>query len=178
MASGSSRARGRRGRRELGLNPVDPRNRIPNIGAMSITAEDPVRPCSERAGQAGGRDRSVSTRRRPRHTQVMRQARWDPFAAAASVLAFTLLVVYLWVIRQQQDEPPAVWAVAALVVGAAAAGVGAVVAFPYRRASLAGAALLLILLGLLAILTIGLPILLSGALYLVAGWRSRPAASQ
>ena len=70
------------------------------------------------------------------------------------------------------------WAVAALVVGAAAAGVGAVVAFPYRRASLAGAALLLILLGLLAILTIGLPILLSGALCLVAGWRSRPAASQ
>ena len=105
----------------------------------------------------------------------MRQARWDPFAATASALALTMLVVYLGVIRQQHEGAPAAWAVAALIVGAAAAGLGAVVAFPYRRASLALAAVLLILLGLLAILTIGLPILVAGTLCIVAGWRSRPA---
>ena len=104
----------------------------------------------------------------------MRHARWDPFAATASALALTMLLVYLWVIRQQQEEAPAAWAVAALIVGAVAAGMGAVVAFPYRRACLAVAAVVLILLGLLAILTIGLPILVAGTLCIVAGWRSRP----
>jgi len=99
------------------------------------------------------------------------QARWNPFAAAASALALTMLAVYLWVIRQQQDGAPARWAVAALILGAAAAGLGAIEAFPYRRASLAVAAVLLIVLGLLAILTIGLPILAAGVLCIVAGWR-------
>ena len=106
---------------------------------------------------------------------AMRDARWDPFAATASAMALTMLVVYLWVIGQQQEEGPAVWAVAALIVGAAAAGLGAIVAFPYRGAALATAAVVLIGLGFLAILTIGLPILVAGTLCVVAGWRSRPA---
>ena len=106
---------------------------------------------------------------------AMRQARWDPFAATASALALIMLLVYLWVIRQQQEGVLAAWAVAALIVGAAAAGLGAVVAFPYRRCFLGLAAVLLILLGVLAILTIGSPILVAGILCIVAGWRSRPA---
>ena len=109
---------------------------------------------------------------------AMRHARWDPFAATASALALTMLVVYLWVIGQQQEEGPAVWAVAALIVGAAAAGLGAIVAFPYRGAALVTAAVVLIGLGLLAILTIGLPILVAGSLCVIAGWRSRPAPDE
>ncbi len=56
----------------------------------------------------------------------------------------------------------------ALVLGAAAAGYGAVRAFPHRRLALLLACLLLVALGLLAILTIGLPILLAGGLCFVA----------
>lgn len=106
---------------------------------------------------------------------AMRRARWDPFAATASALALTMLVVYLGVIRQQHEGAPAAWAVAALIVGAAASGLGAVLAAPYRGACLGLAAVVLIPLGLLAILTIGLPILVAGTLCIVAAWRPRPA---
>ena len=106
---------------------------------------------------------------------VMRRARWDPFAAAASALALTMLVVYLWVIREQEDGAPAAWAVGALIIGAGAAGLGAVVAAPYRGACLGLAAAVLILVGSLAIFSIGLPILVAGMLCIVAVWRSRPA---
>jgi hypothetical protein len=143
----------------------------PPVGGAGAGTQAPSGPtwCGTRRARLSARDRASGD-----ILNAMRRARWDPFAAAASALALIMLLVYLWVIRQQQDEPPAAWAVAALVVGAAAAGLGAVVAFPYRRAALAVAAVVLILLGLLAILTIGLPILVAGALCIVAGWRSRP----
>jgi hypothetical protein len=106
---------------------------------------------------------------------AMRRARWDPFAAAASALALTMLVVYLRVIREQEDGAPAAWAVGALIIAAGAAGLGAVVAAPYRGACLGLAAAVLILVGSLAIFSIGLPILVAGMLCIVAVWRSRPA---
>ena len=106
---------------------------------------------------------------------AMSRAPWDPFAAAASALALTMLVVYLWIIRQQDEGAPAAWAVVALLIGAVAAGLGTVLAAPYRGACLGLAAAVLILVGLLAIFTIGLPILVAGMLCIVAVWRSRPA---
>jgi hypothetical protein len=105
----------------------------------------------------------------------MSRAPWDPFAAAASALALTMLVVYLWIIRQQDEGAPAAWAVVALLIGAVAAGLGTVLAAPYRSACLGLAAAVLIVVGLLAIFTIGLPILVAGMLCIVAVWRSRPA---
>lgn len=104
----------------------------------------------------------------------MRQARLDGVALAGSVLALAMLVVYLSVIRQEDDQPAA-WAVAALVLGAGAAGYGAVRTAPGRRAALLLAGLGLVVLGVLAILSIGLPILFAGALCLVAALRQRRA---
>jgi hypothetical protein len=104
----------------------------------------------------------------------MGRARLDRVAVAASVLALAMLVVYLSVIRQQEGQPAA-WAVAASIIGAGAAGYGAVVTAPYRRAALLLAGLVLVVLGGLAILTIGLPILVAGALCLVAVLRQPPA---
>ncbi len=104
----------------------------------------------------------------------MGRARQNLFAVAASMLALVMLFVYLMVIRQQ-DGQPAVWAVAILVLGAAAAGYGAVARAPYRRGVLLFAGGALAVLGVLAILTIGLPILVAGALCLVAAVRQRPA---
>lgn len=94
----------------------------------------------------------------------------DPVAVAASALAVTMLVVYVAVIRQE-DGQLAMWAVAALVVGVVAAGYGSVRGAPRRRAALALGGLVLVVLGALAILSIGLPIIVSGALCLVAALR-------
>ena len=105
----------------------------------------------------------------------MARARLDPVAVAASTLALAMLVVYLSVIRQQQGDPAA-WVIAALIIGSAAAGYGAGVASPYRRSSLVLAALVLFVLGLAAILTVGLPILVAGVLCLVAVLRQAPGA--
>ena len=92
------------------------------------------------------------------------------------MLAVVMLLVYLVVIRQQ-DGQPAVWAVAILVLGAAAASYGGVKSAPYRRAALLSAACGLAALGLLAILSIGMPILLAGVLCLVAAVRQRPTTT-
>lgn len=106
--------------------------------------------------------------------RVMSRGRLDPIAVTAAVLALGMLVVYLS-IMWQQDGQPAVWVVAVFVVAAAAAGYGAVVTSRYRRASLLLAGLVLLVLGVLAILSIGLPILAAGALCLIAAARQRPA---
>jgi hypothetical protein len=100
----------------------------------------------------------------------------DPFALVAALLACAMLVVYLVVIRQQ-DGHPAGWAVAVLILGAVAAAYGALVRVPYRRVSLAVAGLLLLSIGVLAILTIGLPILVAGGLCVIALARATPATA-
>ena len=94
----------------------------------------------------------------------------DLVAASASLLAVVMLVVYLSILRQEDGEP-ALWAVAALVLGAAASGYGAVRRAPRRRPALVAAGLVLLVLGVLAILSIGLPIVVAGVLCLVAAVR-------
>lgn len=105
----------------------------------------------------------------------MRRAGLDYFAAAGSVLALVMLAMYLLIIRQQEEGQPASWAVAALLVGAGAAGYGARMTAPYRRAALMLGGLALLLVGVLAILTIGLPIMVAGALCLLAVVKQGPA---
>jgi len=97
----------------------------------------------------------------------------DVFAVTGTVLALAMVGVYITVMRQQDDQPAA-WVVAVLVLGAAASAYGAATAMPYRRPSLLLAAFLLLALGTVAILSIGLPILLAGALCLGAALRKAP----
>lgn len=101
----------------------------------------------------------------------MGRARFDVLAATASALATAMLVVYVSVVREQGGEVAA-WAVADLVAGAAAAAYAVVPTSAHRRAALVVAGILLVVLGVLALLTIGLPILLAGLLCLASAGRS------
>ena len=111
----------------------------------------------------------------------MSRHRFDLVSLAASVAAaitLFMVVVYLAIMRQEGDSPAA-WFLAALVLGVVAAGYGANPASPYRGSALMLAGLVLAAAGMLAIFSIGLPILLAGALCLLAGARSarhRPGA--
>ena len=95
----------------------------------------------------------------------------DGVAAGATVLTIAMLVVYLTIIRQQGNQPAA-WFLALLVGAAAATGYATCSASPRRRAVLVLSGVVLTGAGLLAVLTIGLPILVSGVLCGVAAARS------
>ncbi|MFE9206347.1 hypothetical protein [Micromonospora sp. NPDC007230] len=87
------------------------------------------------------------------------------------MIGVLMLGLYLGVMRQQGDQPLA-WVVTALAAAAVLAGYGAFHAAPLRGWALATSGVLLAALGLLAILSIGLPILIAGGLALVAAVRS------
>jgi 4-hydroxybenzoate polyprenyltransferase len=95
----------------------------------------------------------------------MRRAALDPVAALAAVLGLAMLLVYVVLMRAQGDRP-LVWVLTALLVASVSAGYGAATGSPHRRAALLGAGLVFVTLGILAILSIGLPILVAGALCL------------
>jgi hypothetical protein len=100
-----------------------------------------------------------------------RRQRWDPLAASAALLAAIMIGVYAAVLSRQ-DEQPAVWFVAALAVAALLAGYGAARSAQRRRPALSVAGSMMVALGLLGILSIGLPILGGGVLALVAAGRA------
>ena len=91
----------------------------------------------------------------------------DVFAAAAAVIAAVMLGVYLAIMHSQGDDPLA-WVLAALAGGTGLAAYGAGGRLPGRRVALGAATAVLGVLGLLALLTIGLPILAAAGLALVA----------
>ena len=93
--------------------------------------------------------------------------RVDLVAVGAALIAMAMAAVYVAVMRDQGDQP-LVWVLAVLVGGALAAAYGAARAASYRQLTLGVAGVALLLLGLVSILTIGLPILLAGALALLA----------
>jgi len=106
--------------------------------------------------------------------------RLDALALTAAALALAVLLGYLAIMRQESDVPAA-WFVAALVLGAALAVYGANIGAHHRRTALLLAGLMLAVVGVLAIPSIGFPILVAGVLCLVAAARSsgrRPAAPQ
>ena len=88
------------------------------------------------------------------------------WAAVAAAIALLMNGVYLWLIHQQGNSP-AIWFVAGLAVGALLAVYGAL-RTARRRPALIASGVLLLGLGLVAILTIGLPIVLAGLLAIVA----------
>ena len=104
------------------------------------------------------------------HDVDVGRVRLDLLAVTAAVLALTMLVVYLWLMRQESDRP-ASWFVAALVVGAGFAGYGARFSSPYRLFSLLLAGASLVAMGVLAIFSIGFPILVAGTLCVASAVR-------
>jgi len=98
--------------------------------------------------------------------------RFDLLALSGSVLALAMATMYLVLVYQERGDP-ADWAVAILVGSGVGAGYSASRQASYRRLVLWLAAIGLMGLGYLAILTIGLPILLAGVLCLMAALRAR-----
>ncbi len=93
-------------------------------------------------------------------------------AVLAALLAAAMAAVYVGVMHHQGDQPLA-WVLTLLIVGALLAGYGSQQHALYRREAVLVAGGLLTLLGLLAILSIGLPIIAAGVLALVSGLGSR-----
>ncbi|GAA2131055.1 hypothetical protein [Nocardioides bigeumensis] len=95
-------------------------------------------------------------------------------ALAAAALVAVMLVVYVR-IMDGQDDSPAWWVVAVLVVGGGAAAYGGVSSTRPARIALLVATILLGCVGLLAILSIGLPILVASGLCFIAFLRGIPS---
>lgn len=102
----------------------------------------------------------------------MTPSRLDAFAVSAAAVALVAGTLYVAIMHQQADRP-LWWVLAALLIGAVAAAVGADRhrSRRHRLTLLLGTALTLGGLGLLAILTIGLVILVAAALSFVAAVR-------
>jgi hypothetical protein len=99
----------------------------------------------------------------------------DLLAVAAAVVAAAMTGVYLAIMREQGDEPLR-WVIAVLCTCAVLATYAAPVRASQRRTALRVSGVGLVALGLLAILTIGLPIMLAGALALLGSLRSASPA--
>jgi drug/metabolite transporter (DMT)-like permease len=102
--------------------------------------------------------------------------RIDLLAVGAAVVAVSMTAVYRGLVESQGDESPLWWVQAALVLAALLALAGAPTGNPRRGPVLLAATGLLAIIGLLGILTIGLPILCAAALTFVAAVRDLSAA--
>jgi drug/metabolite transporter (DMT)-like permease len=96
----------------------------------------------------------------------------DLLAVGAAVVATAMTAVYRGVIESQESgDDPALWVEVVLFVGALLALAGAPIGLRHRVPVLLASAGLLGVLGLLAILSIGLPILAAAFLAFVAALR-------
>ena len=105
-------------------------------------------------------------------------ARWrvDPAAIVAALVACSVAVGYVWLIRQENDQAAA-WFLGGLVVSILLCVYGSA-RVPMRRTALATAGGIMTVLGALGILSIGLPVLVAGIVSLMAAARSRAANSR
>ena len=94
-----------------------------------------------------------------------------PLCASVLTAAITTLYVYLVL---AQGSRPSWWALTILVVCVAASGYAVRPKAPRRRAALVVSAIGLLGLGYIALFSIGLPLLLCGALCVAAAVRHRP----
>jgi FtsH-binding integral membrane protein len=113
------------------------------------------------------------------HTGRMQVSRVGSLLALAGGLIAALMAwAYVGVMRSQGDTPLA-WVLVVLGLGVVLAAYGAMGRMPYRRPALFVGGALLVALGVLAILSIGLPILLAGVLLIAAGaFAARPTVTQ
>jgi hypothetical protein len=93
---------------------------------------------------------------------------------AAAAFAAATAVVYIWLMGGQGDTPRS-WFLALLLTGALLAGFGAVVKGRWGRIALVVSAAVLLPSGVLALASIGLPILAAGTLAVLASVRSKGA---
>ena len=91
----------------------------------------------------------------------------EPLALTAAIVAAAMAVFYVWLIRQQGNQPLP-WVLIVLLACAVLAAYGAFWRVLYRRTALVPPVIALTVLGVLGILSIGLPILVSGILALVS----------
>ena|SRR5690349_6456273 len=96
---------------------------------------------------------------------------WDLLAAIAGVIGLVMIVFYVGLIRQQGGQAAA-WFLAGLALAALLSIYGVARAAPGRRLALAVSGVMMVALGLLGILSIGIPILGAGVLALVAATRA------
>ena len=104
----------------------------------------------------------------------MQRTRWGVLPLVAAALALATAALYLGLILAEPDRPAA-WFLGAVLLGAAAAVYGAHPASAHRRAALLLAGLDLAVMGVLALLSVGWPLVVAGLLCLVAAARSRRA---
>jgi hypothetical protein len=94
----------------------------------------------------------------------------DLLALLAAAISVVMAVVYVQLMHAEDDEPLA-WVLIVLGTSALLTAYGARLSATHRRVGLTVAAVELMLLGVLAILTIGFPILIAGVLALLASTR-------
>jgi hypothetical protein len=102
---------------------------------------------------------------------MSRRSGWDLLAAIAAVIALVMIGLYLGLIKQQGGQV-AVWFLVGLMVGALLSLYSVPRRAPQRKLALAVSGGLMVVLGLLGILSIGLPILVAGGLALLAAARA------
>ncbi|HEX8631858.1 MAG TPA: hypothetical protein VF755_27170 [Catenuloplanes sp.] len=99
-----------------------------------------------------------------------RHSGWDVLAAVSAAIALVMIGAYVAVIGQEGGQV-AIWFLAGLAVAALLSIYGVVRAAPRRRLALAVSGVTMAVLGLVSILSIGVPILGAGVLSLVAAGR-------
>jgi hypothetical protein len=99
--------------------------------------------------------------------------RYDLLALSACLLAVAETVLYLYLVVTEGGTPRW-WAVCVLLVAICGTTYAVRLRVPYRRVALVVSAVGLLALGYLALLTIGLPLLLAGALCVAGALRARP----
>jgi len=95
----------------------------------------------------------------------------DVLPAIAALIAAGVAAGYV-VLVQAQGNPVAIWFLAGLIGAAVVSGYGTVRTAPRREIALIAAGVVLTGLGLVGILTIGLPVVCAGILTLVAAGRA------
>ncbi len=116
---------------------------------------------------------------------VIRPAGWVGQLLAAVAVAITVADggIYLWLISQQRSDAPAGWFVAGLCAAILLGAYGILRKAPWQGAALRVGGAILVVLGVLGILSVGMPLLGAGLLLWIAaareGWRhslSQPAS--
>ena len=97
---------------------------------------------------------------------------WDFAPAGVAVAAGTIAIEYVSRMHAQGDSPLA-WFLGGLVVASVLAGYGAVRSAPRRVEAIAISGVVLILFGMLAMSSIGLPILIAGVVAISFALKTR-----
>lgn len=99
----------------------------------------------------------------------------EPLALIAAILAVGTGIIYVRSMHEQSSQPY-VWVMCILLGGGVLAGCGALWKLPCRRIVLMACGAGLVVLGVLALPSIGLLILASAILALSSAWRRAPQA--